>query len=185
MITWKQSESDMSLMSAWRPKTVSWLWLRTIYSRLFYEECFQFDYDLLVFRVFPCVYVCIWPVPVSHSVSHSVFHSVFRFLFSPCVLFPVLFCSFCSLCFPSRLPVFVLCPALVIVCTSPHVFHLCSITPVFPVCISLCASLCPCWFLISPGCLSSASPPSLLHSWVPSVSPVWSMFLSFSSCFSY
>ena len=28
-----------------------------------YEECFQFDYYLLVFHV----YVCIWPVPVSHD----------------------------------------------------------------------------------------------------------------------
>ena len=44
---------------------------------------------------------------------------VFGFMFSPWVLFPVLFCSFCSVCvFPPILPVLVLFPALVIVCTS-------------------------------------------------------------------
>ena len=98
-----------------------------------------------VFSVLIMTSLCFVSIPVFMFVfdpylcfmlSHSV--SFCFDLFSPCVLFPVLFCSFCSFCFLSSSPVFVLFPTLVILCTSPHVFHLCSIAPAFPVYKSLC-----------------------------------------------
>ena len=56
------------------------------------------------------------------------------FMFSPWVLFPVLFCSFCSLSvFPPILPVLVLFPAPWWSAPVPHAVHLCQIPPASPV----------------------------------------------------
>ena len=75
--------------------TLSWLWLQTIYSfiksifNLIITLCFMsipvfmFAFDLFLCFMIPTVFL---------SVFRLCFLSVF------CVLFPVLFCSFCSLC---------------------------------------------------------------------------------------
>ena len=112
------------------------------------KSVFSFDYDLLVFRVYPSVYVCIRPGPVCHVVPlrFSLCFILCLDLFPPCVLCSV----FCFLFYfvVSASCVFHLhflslsCFPPLIVCTSPHVFHLCSIAPAFPVDISLSASVC-------------------------------------------
>ena len=88
---------------------------------------------LLVFLVHPCVYVCLGCFWV------SCFYTVFRFLSHFVVsVSSVFFLDFLS----------------VIVCISPHVFHLWPIAPAFPVCvyISPCAPLCACWIVIGSLC---------------------------------
>ena len=91
--------------------------------------CVCVHFFLLVFHVYPCVYVCIcvsvlkvFPIPM------------FCFLFYFVVSFPV--------CFLSSLPV---CDFLHQSSCVPPVFN----CPCLPcVYISLCASLCPCWFIV-------------------------------------
>ena len=94
-----------------------------------YEECFQFSDNLLVF-------VFVWVVSV----------------FPLCV--PVLFCSFCSSCvfFLHFLSLWLSAPVLMcFTCVQLPRPSLC-------VYISLCASLCPRWFVVIMPVVYASSP---------------------------
>ena len=111
---------------------ISWFYLSVIF------QCFQFNYYYrLVCHVYPCVFVCLWVVSVCHVCPLPVFYFLFYFV----VYAPSVFSVFTSC----------LCDCLHQSSWVPPVFN----HPCLPcVYISLCASPCPCWFLVLMSVLS-------------------------------
>ena len=135
------------------------------------------------------VFMFVFDLLLGFMISHSVFLSVFRLMFSPCVLFSVLYCSFCSLCVfhlhflsLSRFPPFWLSAPVLICSTCVRCLlpSLCIQVSVLPFDLVGSSS-----FMLHHSCLSFICAISIS----PEFSPMCSMFFQFrlllssSSCF--